>query len=532
MIRIVIPLILLATSVAWGQTASIQPAVEPDYTKQIAVVYNERDPDSAELARYYISKRNISKDQLIALKCPTEEEIGRLEYDETIAKPIREAFEKRGWWKLRTEEHPAGKVEETKIRFLAVIRGVPLKIKAYTDNYEGDKLGSMPPVSLHNKASVDSDLSILGVYTRQISGAMNNPYYRMFQRIADTPIPPLLLVCRLDGPTPAIVRRMIDDSIATERAGLRGIAYIDARGTKDPQLAEGDKWILGSAEVARKKGMPVVLDSGEGLFPGPYPMLHAAVYFGWYAEAATGPFARPDFKFERGAVAAHLHSFSAITLRDPQKAWCAPLLNAGAAATIGNVYEPFLGLTTTFDVCLDRLQSGFTFAESCYMAQRFLSWMPVFVGDPLYRPFASFQASAGSNAEPKNEWDAYRVGARTWFEQGPEAGVTALKASAQKFSSGVIMEGLGLLQLSANDSANAVNSFDQAISLYRNPSDAIRATIHEVFQLKAMNRTDDALALTRKQMSKNMKTPGVEILRMIEADMVVAAGTPKPSVNR
>jgi uncharacterized protein (TIGR03790 family) len=532
MIRIVVPLLLLAASLARGQNAVLKSSPEPDYTKQIVVVYNERDPDSAELARYYASKRNISKDQIVALKCPTTEEITRKEYDETIAAPLRQAFEKKGWWKLRQEDHPAGKVEETKIRFAALIRGVPLKIKHTGEPYEGDKLSGPREIAIHNEASVDSEIAILGVYTPQMSGAMNNPYFRMNQRIADTPIPPLLLVCRLDGPTPEMVRRMIDDSIATEKSGLRGIAYIDARGTKEKGFAEGDKWIFGAAEVARRKGMPTVLDSGEGLFPVGYPMTHAAVYFGWYSEAATGPFIRPDFKFERGAIAAHIHSFSATTVRDPQKAWCAPLIAAGAAATIGNVYEPYLGLTTSFDVFLARLQGGFTFGESCYMAQAFLSWMPTFIGDPLYRPFASQQATAGSSTEPKNEWDAYRQGAQVWFEKGSEAGTAALKASAQKFSSGVIMEGLGLLQLSANDSANAVNSFDQAISLYRDPSDSIRATIHEVFQLKALNRTDDALALARKQIAKHLKSPASQVLRMIEADMTVAAGTPKPASGR
>jgi hypothetical protein len=124
------------------------------------------------------------------------------------------------------------------------------------------------------------------------------------------------------------------------------------------------------------------------------------------------------------------------------------------------------------------------------------------------------------------------VGARAWFEEGPDAGTKLLKESAQKLSSGVIMEGLGLLQLSVNDGTNAVNSFDQAISLYRNPSDSVRATIHEVFQLKALNRTPDAIALARKQIAKNLKTPGVEVLRAIEADMTVASGTPAPGAGR
>jgi uncharacterized protein (TIGR03790 family) len=530
MTRIVVPLLLLGTSVAWSQDAPAKSSNEPDYTKQIVVVYNERDPDSADLARYYASRRNISKEQVIGLKCPTTEEISRAEYDETIAKPLRETFEKKGWWKLREGEHPAGRVEETRMRFLALIRGVPLKVKPHFEAYEGDKPNGPMPIATHNEASVDSEIAILGVYTRQMSGAMNNPYFRMYQRIADTPIAPLLLVCRLDAPTPELVRRMIDDSVAIERTGLRGLMYVDARGTKEAGLVEGDKWLFGAADAARKNGMPVVLDSGEGLFPVAYPMTHAAAYFGWYSENVTGPFVRPDFRFERGAVAVHIHSFSAVSLRDPKKGWCAPLIESGAAATIGNVYEPYLGLTTALDVFFDRLRGGFTFGESCYMAQRFLSWMTVFVGDPLYRPFAKVDGIAG--ADPKNEWDAYRLGAGTWYEKGPEAGTAALKASAQKFSSGAIMEGLGLLQLSANDAANAVNSFDQAISLYRNPSDAVRATIHEVFQLKAMNRTADALSLARKQIAKHLKTPGVEVLRLIEADMTVATGTPTPAAGR
>ena len=62
--------------------------------------------------------------------------------------------------------------------------------------------------------------------------------------------------------------------------------------------------------------------------------------------------------------------------------------------------------------------------------------------------------------------------------------------------------------------------------------DAVRATIHEVFQLKALNRTPDALALARRQIAKHLKTPGSEVLRMIEADMTVSSGTPKPAASR
>jgi uncharacterized protein (TIGR03790 family) len=519
---------LLAIGFAESGREKKSPEVSP-YAAQTVVVYNEADPDSGDLARYYLRKRGIPKDNLVGLKCPKTEEISRAEYDETIATPLRETFVKKGWWTLRDGESPAGKVETTKIHFVALIRGVPLKIKQQFEPYEGDKPAGPPPIATHNEASVDSELAVLGVYTRQISGALSNPYFRSYERISDTHWASLLLVCRLDAPAPEMVRRMIDDSLAAESAGLRGMAYIDGRGTKDAGLAEGDKWIFGAGDVARRKGLPVVVDNGEGLFPRAYPMTHTAIYFGWYAENVTGPFVRPDFRFERGAIAAHLHSFSASTLRDPRKYWCGPLIAAGAAATIGNVYEPYLGLTTNFEIVMDRLRSGFTFGESCYMGQRFVSWMPTFIGDPLYRPFAN--ADLPLDATPKNEWEAFQIGVRTWFDRGAEEGTAKLKAGAQKFSSGMMMEGLGLLQLSANDGANAVTSFEQAAKLYRTPADSVRATIHEVFQLKALNRSGDAIAVARKALARYNKEPTADVLRGLEAELTFASGSSPHDVS-
>jgi uncharacterized protein (TIGR03790 family) len=488
------------------------------------VVFNQRDTSSADLAQYYAGKRGIPKDHILALSCATEEEISRAEYDRDIAHPLREIFEKRGWWKLRDEDSPAGRVTETSIRYMALIRGMPLKIKHTSEPYEGDKPAGLPQIATRNDAAVDSELSVLGVYSRVISGVMNNPFFRSTLAIAEANLPPLLMVCRLDAPTPEIVRRMIDDSLAAEQRGLRGFAYIDARGIKDGGLVEGDKWLFGAANVARRKGMPVVFDLGEGLFPAPYPMTHAAVYLGWYSEHVTGPFVRPDFKFERGGIAAHIHSFSASTLRDPKHNWCGPLLASGAAATLGNVYEPFLGLTTNLDLFFDRLRSGFTFGESCYMSQQVLSWMSTFVGDPLYRPFrGNEQTPVGG---PPNEWEAYRLGTEAWFSQGAEAGTSMLNASAQKFHSGMILEGLGLLQLAANDTANAVNSFEQAATVYRDPSDVLRATIHEVFQLKALGRIPEAIALSRKRLEKYPRQSGSEVLKVVEAEMTMASGGP------
>jgi uncharacterized protein (TIGR03790 family) len=507
---------------AQAQKPRPAPAAEPppripSEVAQTVVVFNANDPDSGDLARYYAAKRGIPKEQVISVKCAKTEEITRTEYDRDIAEPLREAFARQGWWKLRAQDSPAGRVEATKIRFVALMRGMPLKIKAHFEPYEGDKPAGPPQIATPNTAAVDSELAVLGVFSRQISGAMNNPYFKATVRIGETPLAPLLLVTRLDAPTPELVRRMIDDSLAAEQRGLRGMTYVDARGTKVAGLDEGDKWLYGAADAARRKGVPVVMDNGEGLFPGVYPMTHAAGYLGWYADHVTGPFVEPGFRFVRGAVAVHIHSFSGSSLRNAQQFWCAPLIAAGAAATIGNVYEPYLGLTPSLDVFYDRLLSGFTFAESCYLSQRFLSWQTTFVGDPLYRPYRV--QTEGS--EPRDEWDAYRAGARAYFEKDAATGAALLKASAQKFSSGMIWEGLGLLQLATNDADEAVKAFDKAAATYRNADDALRAGIHQVFQLKAMGRNPDALAAASKYVDKYRKEAAVSIIRVVEAELLM-----------
>jgi uncharacterized protein (TIGR03790 family) len=83
-------------------------------------------------------------------------------------------------------------------------------------------------------------------------------------------------------------------------------------------------------------------------------MTDCALYYGWRTEKAAGPFAQPEFRFSPGAIAVHIHSFSAMTLHDPNANWVAPLLSRGAAASLGNVYEPYLRLTAHRNIFNDR----------------------------------------------------------------------------------------------------------------------------------------------------------------------------------
>ncbi len=476
------------------------------------VIFNGNDKDSAELARFYAEKRGIAKERVLGLKCAKTEEISRVEYERTIAEPLRKAMTSNFWWKLRDPDHPLGPVEANKIRFIALLRGMPLKI-AESPKHPGDQPNGPAPIGTVNAAAVDSELAVLGLNTRQISGGMNNPYFRSFSSFADFRHPELILVGRLDGPTPEIVRRMITDSLAAEQEGLTGFTYIDARNIAENGYAEGDKWLYALAREARRRGAPVILDNGPELFPESYPMGRAGLYFGWYAERAAGPFVRPDFRFSRGAIAVHIHSFSGATVRDPILNWVAPLLSAGAAATLGNVYEPYLALTPQLDIFYDRLRAGFTFAESAYMSVRALSWMTTFVGDPLYRPFKGVLSL--SELPETGEWAEYRKGAQLWFSTDRARGDAALRAAGRKLRSGVIMEGLGLLQVSVDDTAAALASFAQAREYYGDTADAMRVAVHEIFLLRAAKRDLEAFALAVKMAAAVPKSPAGDLLKAL-----------------
>jgi hypothetical protein len=238
----------------------------------------------------------------------------------------------------------------------------------------------------------------------------------------------------------------------------------------------------------------------------------------------SGPFARPDFHFARGAVAVHIHSFSAMTVRDPLHHWAGPLLAAGATATMGNVYEPYLLLTPQLDVFHERLRAGFTFAESAYMSQRALSWMTTFLGDPLYRPFKG--AAELEERPTSGEWADFREASKTWFSADRTKGEDEMRAAAKKDHSGMIMEGLGLLQITINDRTGALDSFAKASDLYGKGDDAMRVTVHQINLLQGANRDDEAKALARKMIAANPHSASVDLLRAMTESRIQSPPPP------
>ncbi|MEI8387907.1 MAG: TIGR03790 family protein, partial [Verrucomicrobiota bacterium] len=460
------------------------------------VLYNTNDPDSKNLAQYYAGRRNIPSAQVVGLNCPHMEEIQRGDYDSSIAAPLRKLFRARGWWKTGKDQTGATVVTSSTIRYLAIMRGMPLKIAPDPSIPPSDFVRGLPPeIASRNDASVDSELTTLGMPLPSPAGIFPNPYFRRFTPILDDPVyPGLLLPARLDGPTPSIVRAMIDDALATERTGLYGWSYVDGRGITSGGYAEGDRWMGALVVSMRGEGLPVIFDNNPPTFPAGFPVTDAAVYFGWYAGSVDGPFADSKFQFRPGAIAVHLHSFSAATLLSTTANWCGPLLAHGAAATLGNVYEPYLSLTANFDVFQDRLMAGFTLAECGWMSQRALSWMGVVVGDPLYRPYAIWR-SVDIPTKP-DAWQQYRSIVLKASGNTLQAG-DALRQASEQTGNSLFLEALGAARMDAKDWSGAVSSFEEAGKLARNPAVRSRIDLESIVSLRALGKKQEASAVAQ-----------------------------------
>ena len=199
-----------------------------------------------------------------------------------------------------------------------------------------------------------------------------------------------LMVSRLDGPSPEIVKRIIDDAIKTEETGLAGTAYFDARYAepKDNKTSGSglyDQSIHRAARLLKETAtMPVVLDDESALFqPGACP--NAALYCGWYSHHQY----IDSFTWQSGSVGYHIASSECGTLKGKKsQVWCKRMLDEGITATLGPIGEPYVQAFPLPEVFFGLLiQGDHTLAECYALSNPFLSWRMVLIGDPLYRPF-------------------------------------------------------------------------------------------------------------------------------------------------
>ncbi len=453
--------------------------------RDVAVLYNSAVPESEKLARLYCQLRKVPEAQLIGLEMPAGAAVTREQYEEKILRPLARTYTERGYWSIAADRDGRKAPQSCTKPVLLLMRGVPLRINP-APRPEDYKLDPAKPFAHRDDASVDSELALAGLTMLPSDehpvGPLNNPYYEKTVSIRDAKCPFVLLTCRIDGPSAEVCERMMRDALAAEATGLWGMAYVDFS-NKGDAYKMGEDWLENIVKANLRAGVPTVTDRFADTFPKNYPMSQASLYYGWYDWHVSGPFLNPEFRFRPGAVAVHLHSFSGQQLGDVTKNWCAPLLERGAAAVVGNVFEPYLHLTHHFDILHDRLLKGWTWVEAAWASIPVASWQGLTLGDPLYRPFAKLDGS-GRKAGGDSEYIALRMAALKWGKE-PEEMDRQLLAAGQRMESGVLMEAVGLRAVADGRPAAGRQFFDKARGYYKESADKARMDFHGFAELRA-----------------------------------------------
>ena len=369
--------ILLSFSLWITPSFALQP-------NEVLLIANSNNPASKQLAEYYQQKRKIPAKNILTVSMTTAEDCSRDEYQQQLVAPLQDYL---------------AKDQGGEIRCIVLFYGIPLRVAAPELSTEqlgkGSKLdkGSAQQQRANQKSAVDSEISLGLNQGYPLAGWQPNPFFVGFKKQRDK-LPfnkdQVMFVSRLDAPTPAIVRRIIDDSLYAEQHGLSGKGYFDARWPlsvkKDlKSYALYDASIHKAATLASNfSSLSVHLDQQEQLFQaGKAP--EAAIYCGWYS---LGKYV-DAFTWQRGAVGYHIASSECTTLKkENSQVWCKRLLEDGVAATIGPVEEPYVQGFPVPELFFNFLLDGYyTLAESYFLSLPYLSWQMVLIGDPLYRPF-------------------------------------------------------------------------------------------------------------------------------------------------
>ncbi len=381
----------------------LSAAVTPD---QIVVVVNEDKYESSQVARHYMQARGIPEKNLIRIATSHNEEVSWPVFVRQVWNPLLQKLQQGGWLQgeLSAEPDASGRrrmrVTENKIGYLVLCPGIPLRIANDPDLVATEAVPNLGTAFAMTTAAVDSELVLLAQPTSHATGFIPNPFFQKSPAdLSPAETKHWVRVARLDGPTVQATLQLIDNALTGEQRGMLGRAYIDRGGPHK----QGEEWLQATAGLLQKVGFDTSIETTPALFGEETRFDAPAFYFGWYATNIGGRLARPDFHFPPGAIALHIHSFSAQTLRSATLGWAGPLVARGATITIGNVAEPYLQLTTIPPLLVAGFLQGMQAGEAYAFANPAWSWQTILLGDPLYQPFQVNAARQLENAAEAND---------------------------------------------------------------------------------------------------------------------------------
>lgn len=205
-------------------------------------------------------------------------------------------------------------------------------------------------------------------------------------------------------------------------------------------------------------------------------------------------------------MAYHLHSFSAVSVKNP-KQWVCALLQRGASVTAGNVAEPYLGGCLDPEIFFARLLLATPWRKPH-------SWQPhhILAGRgarrPLYRPFAA-RKSAGAADNAFARW--YRACRDTGADLAALEGQVV--SNLRKTDGAVVAEAFAWHCAEINRLEKAADYFRMAAELSSTPVDWTRNTLLQI--TVNYNRGEKRLAEAQmnRMLEQTLGSPTARLLR-------------------
>jgi len=391
--------LLLAAALAGGARAAEPPHPE------VLIVVNGASPKSVAIGEYYRQKRNVPATNVVTLNIPmADPNLGNAN-DEIIY--TQATLNAQILTPVQSFLTANGLTDQ--IEFIVVAAGVPVRYSPSTTVPSTCQLSYANYGRDCARASVDAELAVLGsslVGAGGIgqNGEAKNPYYDSSDpfgtwRTAHPTAPLKYLVARLAGfqtpvdassGIPVDVKNLIDNAKAAPAVAK---VVVDQDPSQGAGLGAANAiWLNPVAALLGALGVPVTNDTGFSYVSNQTGMTGFA---SWGSNANGDP--GPPFygvingntypgTFAARAIAADLVSTSARTFVSPafyDQSLSADLVKLGAAGVSGSVFEPYPYGLARAPVLFRHYFQGARAVEAFYRSVPFLSWMNVWIGDPL-----------------------------------------------------------------------------------------------------------------------------------------------------
>jgi uncharacterized protein (TIGR03790 family) len=376
---------------------------------EVLVIVNDASPMSLAIGEAYRGQRNVPAQNVVHLQLP-------LGNDAALVTPAHERIDRAGYV-ARVRDPVAHFLKANdpggRIRILVTTKGVPLRVEDDPPN---------TPMNERRTAAVDAELAVLFSPLEGhagIAGAINPyfgstlPFDAWRNRYPDAPLH--YLVARItgypDAPDPKTgvprdIAAMLAHAVAPDSGGTW---VIDENPLQQTGYYAGNVALLRPAAAALGAlGATLLHDTAPAFVADVDPI---AGYASWGSNdnnSLGAPFfgeiggRRVPGRFAPRSIAVTIVSTDARTFtRTPEpygQSLVADLIHGGVAGVAGHVDEPLLSGVARPMLLVDYAR-GAPAAEAFYRNVPYLSWMNVYVGDPLMELARPFKATADTDGD-------------------------------------------------------------------------------------------------------------------------------------